>query len=221
MSDIDTFESCYGVSTTVNAMHVDGGPDAGPQPGSGEAALDIEMVVGMASGATVDVYEGPQNGSGPYDVYRAMVDDDADRVISTSWGQCEPQSGTAEILAENTLFEQAAAQGQTVTAAAGDEGSTDCFGQGSDDLSLQVDDPASQPDVTSVGGTTLATLAPTESVWNSGLSGAGGGGISSVWTMPAWRARAGRPEPVYEAPRRLHRCGAVSVERGPGDRVVP
>jgi len=201
-SDIATFAACYGVSNVPTVVPVDGGPEGGPAAGSGEAALDIEMVIGMAPGATVDVYEGPENGSGPYDVYDRLVDDDADRVISTSWGQCEPQSGAAEILAENALFERAAAQGQTVTAAAGDEGSTDCFGQGSDDLSLEVDDPASQPDVTAAGGTVLGSLGPppSESVWNSGLSGAGGGGISSFWTMPSWQRGPGVQNP-YTKPR--------------------
>ena len=56
-----------------------------------------------------------------------------------------------------------------------------------------VDDPASQPYVTSVGGTRLTVNAgsgayASESVWNEGLgNGAGGGGISGVWPIPAWQ----------------------------------
>ena len=104
------------------------------------------------------------------------------------------------------MFQQAVAQGQTVVAAAGDEGSEDCYAfPSSTDARLQVDDPASQPWVTGVGGTTLDALGPppTESVWNSGLfTGTGGGGISATWTMPAWNgARVSRaPIPRRKTP---------------------
>ena len=67
-------------------------------------------------------------------------------------------------------------------------------------LNLAVSDPASQPDVTSVGGTSLGhgarTLGPppTEQVWNDALyysEGAGGGGISTTFTMPAYQQALG------------------------------
>ena len=54
-----------------------------------------------------------------------------------------------------------------------------------------VDDPGSQPYVTSIGGTSLTALGPTptETVWNNS-NGAGGGGISSNWAMPAYQSDA-------------------------------
>ncbi len=68
---------------------------------------------------------------------------------------------TAYIQAESSIFQQAVAQGQTVVAAAGDEGSEDCYHfPSSNDTRLQVDDPAGQPWVTGVGGTTLDALGP-------------------------------------------------------------
>ena len=54
--------------------------------------------------------------------------------------------------AEQPIFEQMAAQGQTIVSAAGDAGSSDCNGITNNDLA--VDDPASQPYVTGVGGLT-------------------------------------------------------------------
>ncbi len=58
---------------------------------------------------------------------------------------------------------------------------------------LSVLDPASQPYVISVGGTTIndaATQPPQEQVWNDGAEwGAGGGGISQSWAMPELAAR--------------------------------
>ncbi len=67
-------------------------------------------------------------------------------------------------------------------------------------LNLAVSDPASQPDVTSVGGTSLGhgtnTLGPppTEQAWNDASyysEGAGGGGISTDFTMPAYQQSFG------------------------------
>jgi hypothetical protein len=198
-ADVATFENCYSpaITATVTAVPVDQSVGAviNNGPGQGEAALDIEMVVGMAPQVSVDVYDGPNGGSGPLDTYGRMVDDDAVRVISTSWGQCEAQTAPAVRQAESEMFQQAEAQGQTVTAAAGDEGSEDCFFfPSSSDTRLQVDDPGSQPWVTSVGATSLRTLgpAPGEAAWNSGLfAGTGGGGSSTEWTMPSWQLGPG------------------------------
>ncbi len=56
---------------------------------------------------------------------------------------------------------------------------------------LAVDDPASQPFVTGVGGTNLQTATGPESTWNQGTVraalSAGGGGISTTWPMPTWQ----------------------------------
>src|SRR2546430_973569 len=75
--------------------------------------------------------------------------------------------------AENAIFQQMAAQGQTIYAAAGDSGAYDDYPNNSSQA-LVVDDPASQPYVVGVGGTTLSVNASTgtyvsESVWNDGL----------------------------------------------------
>src|SRR3989441_8249665 len=60
-----------------------------------------------------------------------------------------------------------------------------------------VDDPASQPYVTGVGGTTLHINADntyqSEQVWNDRAinDGASGGGVSQVWSMPRWQQGPG------------------------------
>ncbi len=186
-SDIAAYQSCYGTNASVSYTEIDGG--AGPGAGSGEAALDIEDVIGLAPQAHIDVYQGPNNSTGPYDTYNAIVSADSAQVIVTSWGACEAAQGNAAIVAENTLFEQAAAQGQSVVAASGDAGSEDCGTS-----TLSVDDPASQPFVTGVGGTSITALGPppVQTVWNDKASGGGatGGGISQVWTMPSYQSGA-------------------------------
>ena len=97
-SDIAAYQSCYGTSATVNYIKVDGG--AGTGAGQGEAALDIEDVIGLAPKATVDVYQAPNTNTGVIDNYTAIVDNDTEQVISTSWGECESQSGSGIISEE-------------------------------------------------------------------------------------------------------------------------
>ncbi len=206
-SDIATYQSCFGTSVPVQNIPVDGGA-TGPQ--GGEAALDIEEMSSMAPGASIEVYSGRQVGSGPIDIYARMVGDDSASVITTSWGICEPQMDPAMRAAESSLFAQAAAQGQSIVAASGDAGSSDCYNPSvllGQDTSLQVDDPADQPYVTGAGGTSIQTPSspPAETVWNSGPgTGAGGGGVSSIFSQPSWQSGAG-----VDAPIATSECAAV------------
>ncbi len=156
------------------------------------------------------VYQGPNTGYGAFDTYQAIVTQDRAQVISTSWGLCEQdEQGTSTAQAENTLFQEAAAQGQSVFAASGDSGSEDCGGS-----TVGVDDPASQPYVTGVGGTELSSVSPpaSESVWNesSAGAGAGGGGISTVWPMPSYQSGAPQAIDVVNGASSGSQCGAAS-----------
>jgi hypothetical protein len=207
-SDIRTFDTCYfgaaRAAQMIGRLHlhtVDGGQPRGP--GSGEASLDVEDLSAIAPGAQIDVYAGPAPNANPniydaFDEYAAIIDADRDQIVTTSWGLCEQalQSGQQGLQeSENYLFQQAAAQGQTVFSAAGDNGSDDCNTQetpapirGQNPVS--VDDPASQPYVLGVGGTAIdaASSPPLEHVWNDGaVGGGGGGGISESWRMPSWQ----------------------------------
>jgi len=201
VSDLQTFDTCYFGATQAAAMRgrvavksVDGGQTAGS--GSGEAILDIQDVSAFAPGANIDVYEAPNNTFGSLDEYAKIVNDDIDQVVTSSWGLCEQavQRGSPGVQqAENLIFQQAAAQGQTVFSAAGDEGSNDCNAfETTSPVSpvLSVDDPSSQPYVVATGGTTIdnATQPAFERVWNDGAAwGAAGGGISESWPMPTWQ----------------------------------
>jgi Pro-kumamolisin, activation domain/Fibronectin type III domain/IPT/TIG domain len=204
-SDVSTFDECYfGADHTsqITVTPVDGGPGAGP--GSAEAALDVEDVSALAPGARIHVFEGPNMDDpfGPLDTWNALAQADDANQVSTSWGLCETelQQGAPGVQqVENEIFEQTAAQGQTVFSSAGDDGSDDCASHASVPVAanLSVDDPASQPYVTSVGGTTMVDTSepPKETVWNNGNSGgAGGGGISETWAMQPWQASMAVPQ---------------------------
>ncbi|HTX45192.1 MAG TPA: protease pro-enzyme activation domain-containing protein [Solirubrobacteraceae bacterium] len=197
-SDISTFQACYGTQASVSYIEVDGGPKGQEASDDGEETeLDAEGVLGLAPKVNLLIYQGNENGNGFYDTMNAIVSQDRAKVMSTSWGTCESEEGLQDAKAENTLFNEAATQGQTVLVAAGDDGAQDCYATSNNkDTALAVDDPGSQPNVTDVGGTTLSALGPppTQSVWNTGLEGgsggAAGGGISEFWTMPGYQTDA-------------------------------
>jgi len=224
-SDVAAYQACYGTNASVTDVAVDGG--AGSGAGSGEAALDIEDLIGLAPKANVIVYEGPNEnsgapGAGPYDTYNEIISQDQAKVITTSWGQCESMEGAADAVAESTLFQEAAAQGQTIVSAAGDEGAEDCFAPGTNlNLAPAVDDPSSQPYVTGVGGTSMSALGPppAETVWNNGgglsgllgsSAGAGGGGVSALWRMPTYQSDAASLLHVVNSESTGAPCGAAS-----------
>lgn len=196
-SDAQTYFTCYGLTPNVTSLNVDGGPSSTDNAGTApdEATLDVEETAALAPGAKIEIYQGTNNASGPTDIYTQMASDDSATIITTSWGICEAQTnGAAQ--AEQTVFQEMAAQGQTVVAAAGDEGSSDCEGTSSPSSAAAVDDPASQPYVTGVGGLTVSNLGPlSESVWNDACTqsncGAGGGGVSSLWSRPSWQVASG------------------------------
>jgi subtilase family serine protease len=183
-SDIAAFQSCFHTNANVSTVRVDGG--AGSGGGTGEAAMDVEDVIGLAPRANVKVYEGPTSGGGAYDTYARIVSDNAAKVVTTSWGLCESDQGAGTAAAESTLFQEAAAQGQTILASTGDLGSNDCS-----DHRQAVDDPASQPWVTGVGASSISSGA--DSVWNNGY-GATGGGVSQLWSRPAYQAAAAQSQ---------------------------
>ncbi len=187
--DVNTFFSCYSISPAVSNVLVDGGSSS---PNDLEPTFDVEEAAALAPGATIKVYVGPNNDTGPTDVLLRIADDDTASIMSTSWGDCETDP-TNDPAAEQPIFEQMAAQGQTVLAAAGDAGSSDCVGI-TNSLPA-VDDPASQPYVTGIGGLTVSNTTPLQqSVWNDGIGtggGAGGGGASALWPRPSWQDAPG------------------------------
>ena len=212
-SDVAAYQSCYGTAAAVSTVPVDGG--AGSGPGGGEAAMDVENLIGLAPQASIRVYEGPATGGGAYDTYSRIISDDTAQVISTSWGMCEALKGSVPTSAENTLFEEAAVQGQSLLASSGDDGSDDCG-----DGRRSVDDPASQPWVTAVGGTSLE--ASGNVVWNDWL-GATGGGVSSLWGRPDYQNAAAQLQSGVTCGSSGTACREVpdiSVDGDPGTGYV-
>ncbi len=184
-SDLQEYTQYFGLPTAkIQNILVDGGSTSGIDP---EVILDIELALAIAPKSHILVYEGPNSGQGVLDTYNRIATDNRAKQVSTSWGLGEGFSNTQSLQAENAIFQQMAAQGQTIYAAAGDSGAYDDGSQ-----TLMVDDPASQPYVVGVGGTRLIVNSTNgaysnETVWNDGPGDAGGGGVSTVWPIPSWQ----------------------------------
>lgn len=161
-------------SNRLTVLNIDGGPGA-PSDASGslETTLDVEQSGGIAPGADIIVYQAPNTSQAFLDAFVQAVESNRAQSISTSWGQWEwydnlanapvtdPYTGetVSSLKAFHQVFLQAALQGQSLFAAAGDAGAYDANdGQTPPDysLALSVDNPASDTYITASGGTTLA-----------------------------------------------------------------
>ena len=199
-SDIAAYTACFGGNKTIIKTIPIDGYNGAAGVNAAEVELDMEMILGLAPHLTsLRVYEAANTSLAAYNDAWARIVSDVTPVVSTSWVFCEQGSGMAnEIQQENIFFQVAAAQGQTILAASGDLGANGCYNpQTGANPTPAVDDPASQPYVTGVGGTTLHVNFDNtyqfEQVWNDRniKNGASGGGISLVWHMPYWQQAPG------------------------------
>ncbi|MDT7753469.1 MAG: kumamolisin [Pseudonocardiales bacterium] len=199
-SDLDAYFSGLGLRTpSVSAVGVDGAanaPGRDPQGADGEVMLDIEVAGALAPAADIVVYFAPNSDAGFVDaVAQAAHATPTPAAISISWGASEDSWTAQARTALDEAIADAAALGVTVTAAAGDDGSSDRAPDGR----AHVDFPASSPHTLGCGGTRLVADTRTgavteETVWNNGTGGgATGGGVSAAFPLPAWQNGAGVP----------------------------
>jgi subtilase family serine protease len=160
LSDIENFQSAAGLTVKDPTLILvpDSGTAIVSSGDESESDLDLEYSGGIARGASIFfVYVGNNSNYSVWDSINYTVDNQVAPVISTSYGDCETDLGSANYSTLNAVLAQAAAQGQTVIAAAGDSGSTDCYGYTNltttQQEALAVDFPASSQYVTGMGGT--------------------------------------------------------------------
>jgi kumamolisin len=196
--DISAYFSVLGITPPqVVAVPVDGGSNAPGTPDGpdGEVMLDIEVTGSIAPGATIAVYFAPNTDQGFIDAVTTAIHDTERRpsVVSISWGSAESTWTQQAMTQMEQAFAAAASMGVTVTAAAGDNGSSD----GATDGLQHADFPASAPHALGCGGTRLNIAGGSiaaETVWNDGPgNGAGGGGISDVFPVPDYQQHAAIP----------------------------
>lgn len=182
-ADLDVYFQYLGVNPKPQVINVsvDGAvnsPDFSAT--SQEVALNIEILGSVANASTLLVYFAPNSFQGFYNAfYYAIMDARNPTIISVSWGAAEAYWGGSYLNIFNSLFAYAVQKGINIVVASGDYGSSDGL------PGLNVDGPASSPNVVSVGGTSLNSNGTTiqgETVWSGS-----GGGFSSVFSKPTYQ----------------------------------
>jgi uncharacterized repeat protein (TIGR01451 family) len=206
LSDPHDFWAAFGLPDhSINVIPVGG--DNGVRRGMGETLLDVEYSGAMGPGATLNVYVAADPRLATFtSMYNKFANDtNADgtaknQVMTTSWGSPETIGGKADE-ANEQIFEQAAAEGISMFAAAGDNGSSD----GTNQKNI-ADYPSSSIYVAAANGTQLNIsdldgAYGSEVVWNDascfgGAPGATGGAISQLFTKPGWQKGPGVPADI-------------------------
>ncbi len=151
-----------GVTPTVVVDGVD--PGVLTDGNGTEALIDTEFASGLAPNANIYLYTAAselfQDGLG--DAIIRAVEDNTVSLLSVSYGQCEAFLGQSGNQFYYEIWQEAAAQGITVTVSTGDSGSAACDAGDADGTpasdGLTVSGIASTPFDVAVGGTDFDTL---------------------------------------------------------------
>ncbi len=201
ITDLNTFTANNGLPT-VTTQTVNTNGTSTDTSGIGEWNLDSQDIVGMAGGQVGKLifYNIPTLSNADLTAdFNTIVTANATKIINVSLGECETSAqADGSAAADDQLFQQAIAQGQTFSVSSGDSGADECGTGGTTPSS-----PASSPYVVAVGGTTLNATATTygsETVW----SGAGGS-PSTFEPKPSWQSAVvpgtmrGVPDVAFDA----------------------
>ncbi len=201
-NDVNYFDTYFGLpQIKLNIYYPEGTVKVKNTGWAQETTLDVEWAHSIAPGATIDLvvvksasfsdlYAGLQ--------YAVNLKNQTNVVaISMSFGAAESQTSTSILSQWDALFSYAVKNGITPIASSGDNGAYDGTS------SLTVNFPASDPNVLSVGGTTLTI---TNNVWNGETTWSGsGGGVSGYFKAPSYQSSIntggyrGVPDVAYDA----------------------
>jgi subtilase family serine protease len=211
-TDLTTFDAYFGLpNPTLNVIYPDGPPlptDPVNAAGwKGETSLDVQWAHAIAPGATIDLVVAKSNNDA--DILSAtkyVSDHNLGDVVSQSFGEAEACMDPSLLAQQHKLFQKMTDQDITLLASTGDDGAAQLACDGNSYIKA-ISTPASDPNVTGVGGTDLIATPPTanadgsiatvggtyqsESVWNEtallGGPAASGGGVSSIYRKPAYQ----------------------------------
>jgi pseudomonalisin/xanthomonalisin len=190
VSDLRTEETATGLpQVPVDVVYTGA---VTPADGADEWDMDTQFSTGMADGVSqLDIYSAASLSDDDLTLaFNRFVTDDTAQAGSASFGECEAFPALdGSMAAWDQIFQEAAAQGQTVFASAGDTGGFCPVGTAVNGVPAGAPDvnyPASSPWVVSAGGTTLLTNSDgsydAETAWL-----AGGGGQSLFEPQQSWQ----------------------------------
>ena len=206
--DLATFDQTFGLpAPTLNIIYPLGQVTFNPQSANEvgwaeETTLDVTWSHAIAPDATIDLVVAPSNaGNALNNAESYAVQNHLGNVMSMSFGAPEAAiaggGNNLQMEQADQIYQQAVAQGMSVFASAGDSGAANGYPTANPLF------PASDPNVTSVGGTDLFLgkngAYKSETVWNDsipslcpygcdyGVFGATGGAPSLVFPTPAYQ----------------------------------
>ena len=186
-ADLATFQQQNGLPA-VPLQVVQVGPASSDTAGQDEYDLDTQYSSGFAPGVSAVV---AYNSATLGDVapLNRWATDDTVKTASASYGGCEVINwAVGSMAADDQVFQQADAQGQSIFVSSGDEGSACSLlvNAGAPVGVPDVEYPSSSPYVVAVGGTTLTgqSTQPTREITWLG----GGGGYSDFESAQPWQA---------------------------------
>jgi subtilase family serine protease len=203
MQDVANYAACVGLPTpNIQNINVDG--SVAPGSGQGEAAMDLELIAGLAPKAQILDYQANINNTSfaqaLVDVFNKVASDDKVQVLSVSYGEYEDAFSASEQAAVNKSLRTLAAEGISVFISSGDCGA---FSERVKNIAV-VSFPASAPYAIAVGGTHLQVsnnnTRVSESTWAQdnpvpvcANNWGSGGGVSqnSAFKRPAWQVGPG------------------------------
>jgi subtilase family serine protease len=218
-------------TVTIRPVGVGSGAFDPNSDDAAEASLDTQMSLGTAPGAQETIYDMEDlSDASIMAAYTDVDEDNAVDVVSSSFGECEldytaAYNGgvdfTGILKAYHALFQQGNSQGITFVASSGDNGALACVTAAFSNNPTNgtsfvpgVENPASDPSVTAVGGTNLSTtatpgvddaayktenanydprvpaqfqLSPTETVTVNNNTWGSGGGFSTIFQKPLYQ----------------------------------
>ena len=194
--DLQVFDQTFGLpDANLNVINPFGASFDGTDPvqvgWTGEEALDVESSHAVAPQATIDLVVAKSNQD--QDLENALeyaVNHRLGNVISQSYGEAEACADPAVLKAEHRTFEKAVFEGISLFASSGDNGAAQTTCDGTTWMQA-VSSPASDPLVTSVGGTSLSAHQTDgayigETAWNDQY-GSSGGGYSILFHRPFYQ----------------------------------
>ncbi|MGC8723869.1 MAG: protease pro-enzyme activation domain-containing protein [Acidobacteriota bacterium] len=171
LTDWSSFRSNFGLSTgTLNVIVNGTDPGDLGQNEDFEADLDVEWSGAVAPQATIDfVISASTNTADGVDLSaQYIVDNNIAPIMSTSFGLCEADLGSAGNDFYDNLWMQAAAQGITSLVAAGDNGAAGCDNASAKTgTAVAVSGLASTPYDVCVGGTLFMDSSDPAQYWST------------------------------------------------------
>jgi trimeric autotransporter adhesin len=156
------YRATFGLPAKATTVVVDGA-DPGENGDAIEAYLDTQVAGGIAPNANVILYTAANTylSAGLFLAIQRAVDDNQVDILNISFGGCEAEQGASGNQYINNLWQQAAAQGISLTVSSGDSGSAGCDNPNTEyqaSLGLAVNALASTPYNIAVGGTDFDDL---------------------------------------------------------------